>query len=60
MRDGHRGGALTSYLLPAVARGNVTLKTHVRATRLLIENGRCTGVEYLENGQEVTAMPGAR
>ncbi|MBL8667135.1 MAG: GMC family oxidoreductase N-terminal domain-containing protein, partial [Rhodospirillales bacterium] len=58
MRDGHRGGALTSYLLPAVARGNVTLKTQVRATRLLIENGRCTGVAYLENGQEVTATAG--
>lgn len=55
MRDGRRGGVLTSYLLPAVARGNVTLKTRTRATRLLIENGRCTGVEYLENGQTVTA-----
>ena len=58
MRDGRRGGALTSYLLPAVARGNVTLKTHTRATKLLIESGRCTGIEYLENGQTVTAHAG--
>ena len=48
LRDGRRGGVLTSYLQPALARGNITLKTGARATRLLLENNRCVGVEYLE------------
>lgn len=54
MRDGRRGGVLTSYLLPALDRGNVTLRTRARATRLVLEQGRCVGVEYLENGQMTT------
>jgi choline dehydrogenase len=54
LRDGRRGGVLTSYLQPSLARG-VTLKTRAHATRLLLENGRCIGVEYLRNGQTQTA-----
>lgn len=55
MKDGKRGGVLTSYLLPAVARGNVTLKSGALATKLVLEGTRCVGVEYLENGQRQTA-----
>jgi choline dehydrogenase len=51
MTNGKRGGVLTSYLLPALARGNVTLKTCALATRLLVEKGRCVGVEYVVDGQ---------
>lgn len=54
MRDGRRGGVLTSYLRPALERPNVTLKTHALATRLVLENNRCVGVEYVENGQRTT------
>lgn len=54
IRDGRRGGVLTSYLLPALAGGNVTLRTRALATRLLLEQGRCVGVEYLANGQLTT------
>ena len=60
MKDGRRGGVLTSYLLPAIARGNVTLKARARATRLLLEKGRCVGVEYLANGQTVKRARRAR
>jgi choline dehydrogenase len=55
MKDGKRGGVLTSYLLPALARGNITLKSDTRVSRLLLDKGRCTGVEYLAGGQTVTA-----
>lgn len=55
MKDGKRGGVLTSYLLPALKRGNVTLKTGAHATKLVIENGRCVGVEYVADGKAVTA-----
>jgi len=55
MKDGKRGGVLTSYLLPALARGNITLMAGARACRVVMENGRCTGVEYLADGQKTTA-----
>lgn len=44
--DGRRQGALISYLEPALERPNLTLRTCAVATRLLIEDGRCVGVEY--------------
>jgi choline dehydrogenase-like flavoprotein len=54
IKDGRRGGVLTSYLRPALARENVTLKTGAYATKLLLEGTRCVGVEYVENGQPAT------
>ena len=54
LKNGKRGGALTSYLLPALARGNVTLRTGALATKLLFEKDRCIGVEYVVDGQEST------
>jgi choline dehydrogenase len=55
IKDGKRGGVLTSYLRPAVGRGNVTLRTGARATRLILENGRCVGVEYTADGKSCVA-----
>lgn len=55
IKDGKRGGVLTSYLRPALSCGNVTLKTGARATKLMLENSRCVGVEYIDNGQRRTA-----
>jgi choline dehydrogenase len=55
IRDGKRGGVLTSYLQPALSRGNVTLKTGALATRLVLEKNRCVGVEYVVGGQRFTA-----
>lgn len=55
MNNGKRGGVLTSYLLPALARGNVTLKANALATKLVLEGTRCVGVEYIVDGQPVTA-----
>jgi choline dehydrogenase len=54
VRDGRRGGVLTSYLQPALASGAVTLLARARATRLVLDGGRCTGVEYVRDGRTQT------
>ncbi|MFN0069971.1 MAG: GMC family oxidoreductase [Chloroflexota bacterium] len=56
IKDGKRGGARTSYLDPAVARGNVTLRTGALTTRLVLKKGRCVGVEYVADGQPCEAQ----
>ncbi|HRX70662.1 MAG TPA: GMC family oxidoreductase N-terminal domain-containing protein [Candidatus Competibacteraceae bacterium] len=50
IRDGKRWSAREGYLLPALARPNVTLSASSQATRLLFEGRRCVGVEYDQNG----------
>ena len=55
MKDRKRGGVLTSYLQPALKRDGVTLETRARATKIVLENGRATGVEYVVDGKTVTA-----
>ncbi|MFJ4986324.1 GMC family oxidoreductase [Streptomyces sp. NPDC088732] len=44
--DGRRQSAADAYLVPAAGRPNLTVVTCARVSRLLLENGRCTGVEY--------------
>lgn len=51
IRNGERWGTSKAYLRPALARPNLTLKTGVLLTRILVEKGRAVGVEYLENGR---------
>jgi choline dehydrogenase len=58
IKDGERFGTAKSYLRPALQRPNLTLKTSVLVIRVLIEQGRAIGVEYLENGRLQTAMAG--
>ncbi|MGH3971713.1 MAG: GMC family oxidoreductase [Pseudonocardiaceae bacterium] len=55
IRNGKRAGVVTSYLQPALSRGNVTLKAGALATKLMFENNRCIGVEYVADGQHLTA-----
>ncbi len=43
------------YLEPAIARGNVDVRTHALVHRIVIENGRATGVTYERDGQVQTA-----
>jgi len=56
IRDGERFGTGKAYLRPALTRANLTLKTSVRVTRIIIERSRAIGVEYLENGQPKNAF----
>jgi choline dehydrogenase len=55
IKDGKRGGVLTSYLQPALSHGNVILKTRALATKLVLEKNRCVGVEYVMDRQLFTA-----
>jgi choline dehydrogenase len=54
VRDGRRVGTYAGYLEPALSRPNLTLSTNSMAARLVLTDGRCTGVEYIKDGQTVT------
>ncbi|MER5431683.1 GMC family oxidoreductase N-terminal domain-containing protein [Streptomyces sp. NPDC002588] len=47
---GRRQSAADAYLVPALHRPNLHLATEAGVSRLLIERGRCTGVEYTSFG----------
>jgi choline dehydrogenase len=49
-KNGRRWSAADAYLRPALRRGNLTAWTGIHTTRVLVENGRATGIEYFQNG----------
>src|SRR4051794_2268126 len=51
VKDGQRFSTKEGYLDPVSYRTNLNLSTNSYATRLIIEDGRCVGVEYLKDGQ---------
>ncbi len=55
IKNGKRAGVRTTYLEPALNRPNLTLSSSSQATKLLIENNRCVGVEYQQDGALKTA-----
>jgi choline dehydrogenase len=55
IKDGVRCSAAKAYLHPALARSNLTLKIMALTERVLIENGRATGVSYLSDGVQTVA-----
>lgn len=50
IRGGTRETTARAFLRPAEARGNVRTITGAWATRILIEDGRAVGIEYLQDG----------
>jgi choline dehydrogenase len=48
-RNVRRESAATAYLKPIRTRPNLTIHTNAVATRVVVENGRATGVEYLQH-----------
>jgi choline dehydrogenase len=50
-KGGKRCSAATAYLKPALRRPNLTVITDAHATRVLFEEGRATGVEYVRGGR---------
>ena len=58
IHDGQRWSAARGYLHPALNRPNLTCLTGARTTRIIIENGRATGVEIHEDktGKRRTIM----
>ncbi len=57
--DGKRFAAYRAYLEPALARPNLTFETGALASRLIVEDGRCTGVEYLQHSRHHKAHASA-
>lgn len=55
LRNGRRASTAVCYLKPARRRSNLTVSTDSRVLRLLVENRRVTGVEYMKGGQKVIA-----
>jgi len=50
IRDGRRDSTAVAYLRPARTRGNLEVLTHSLVTRIVIENGRATGIEWQRDG----------
>jgi choline dehydrogenase len=50
-----RSSAATAFLHPVRGRPNLTVQTGVHVTRVLIENGRAVGVEWLRDGERERA-----
>ena len=48
---GRRYNAARAYLRPVRKRRNLTIHTHSVCRRLLVDNGRCVGVEYRKGGR---------
>ncbi len=54
IHQGRRGSTAARFLVPALSRPNLTVVTGAQATRVVIEQGRATAVEIVENGQSRT------
>ena len=54
-RRGLRVSAATAFLKPVLKRPNLKLETGVTVDRVLIEDGRATGVVYRRGGKTMTA-----
>jgi len=57
-RNGRRWSTAAAYLRPARGRPNLTVSTHSHATRVLLQGGRATAVEYRRRGRMLTAQAG--
>ncbi len=51
---GVRSSTSEGYVQPSLERPNFALEIHAHVRRIVIENGRATGVEYEQNGDVVT------
>jgi choline dehydrogenase len=56
---GQRQTTADAYVRPVLSRPNLTLELGALVRRLRVENGRCTGVDYLHDGQLERADAGA-
>lgn len=51
---GKRASTARAYLEPAAGRQNLTIMTGAMTSRIVVENGRATGVEYVKDGARQT------
>lgn len=59
IKDGKRSSAANAYLKPIKSRGNLTIVTGVQVNRVVLENGRATGIEY-KDGNETRRIAARR
>lgn len=50
-RNGLRSSAASAFLKPARRRPNLQVRTGARVSRIIVEQGRATGVEYFVSGR---------
>lgn len=55
-RNGLRCSTLKAYLMPISQRPNLFVAKNTRVTRILFENNRATGVEYLTSNDELKTI----
>jgi choline dehydrogenase len=53
-KDARRESTATAYLKPARKRANLTVQTHALARKILVENGRAVGLEYIVKDEPAT------
>jgi choline dehydrogenase len=53
-KNGRRWSAARGFLKPVLNRPNLRLETGVTVRRVIVEDGRATGIAYLQNGIEKT------
>src|SRR5262249_18099765 len=53
IRDGRRCSAAVAYLHPALNRPNLEVRTGVHAARVVLDNRRALGIEYLNRPERV-------
>jgi choline dehydrogenase/4-pyridoxate dehydrogenase len=51
IRDGRRCSAARAYLRPAMSRVNLDVETDALVSRVVLENNRAVGVEYMQGGE---------
>ncbi len=56
IRNGLRVSSSSGFLRPALKRANLAVHLQAHATRVLVSNGRATGVEYRCGGRLVQAL----
>jgi len=56
IRNGRRVSAARGYLHPAMSRPNLTVRTNVHATNIVLEGKRAVGVRYLKGGRGGAAV----
>jgi choline dehydrogenase-like flavoprotein len=50
-KNARRSSAATGYIKPALSRKNLTVAMNTMTTRVMVEQGRCIGIEILEDGR---------
>ena len=54
IRNGKRCSAAVAYLRPAIKRPNLTIFDKSMVLKVVVQNGRATGIEYFRNGRTET------